>query len=277
MFRRARVERTEMVTTETETKGTQAPVQEKKRRLPRRWWLWLLLIHVLAVVGFVGWASMASPPAPQAMAALQSDDGVQVSTTSQGWLVFEPTDVTADTGFIFYPGAKVDPRAYAPQARDIAAAGHKVVVVPMLLNLAVLSPDRAGEVIAAYPGIDKWAIGGHSLGGAMAAKYAYDHPDKIKGLALWAAYPADGNNLADRDLPVVSISGTQDGLATPTKIEATRHPLPASTPFVPLEGGGHAQFGWFGPQSGGQPATISGEEQQQKTVAATNQLLDSLK
>ena len=53
-----------MVSTDTETKGTQAPVQEKKRRLPRRWWLWLLLIPVMAIAGFVGWASMSASPAP---------------------------------------------------------------------------------------------------------------------------------------------------------------------------------------------------------------------
>src|SRR6476646_739261 len=133
-----------MASTDTEIKGSQAPAQEKKRRLLRRWWLWLLLIPVLAVVGFVGWASMAAQPAPQAIAALQSSDKVQVSTTSQGWLVFEPASGSSDTGLIFYPCANVDPKAYAPQAHDIAAAGHTVVIVPMLLNLAVLSPDRAG-------------------------------------------------------------------------------------------------------------------------------------
>jgi len=266
-----------MVSTESEKTLEQPSAAEEKRRLPRRWWLWLLLIPVLAIAGFVGWASIASPATPQAVAALQSDSSVNVSTTSQGWLVFEPASGPSDTGLIFYPGAKVDPKAYAPQAHDIAAAGHTVVIVPMLLNLAILSPDGASDVIAAYPQIDKWAIGGHSLGGAMAAKYAYDHPDKIKGLVLWAAYPAESNSLAGRDLPVVSISGTNDGLATPAKIEAARRLLPASTTYVPIQGGNHAQFGWYGAQDGDDPAAISGEAQQQQTVAATNQLLQSLK
>ena len=84
---------------------------------------------------------------------------VQLSTTSQGWLVFEPR-AGRQIGVNLLPRREGDPRAYAPQAHDIAAAGHKVVIVPMLLNLAILSPDRAGKVMAAYPNIDKWAIRG---------------------------------------------------------------------------------------------------------------------
>jgi poly(3-hydroxybutyrate) depolymerase len=257
--------------------STENPMSTQKRRWPRKRWLWLLLIPLLAVVGFVGWASLAAQPTAHATAALQSDGQVNVTTTSQGWLLFEPANGQSDTGLIFYPGAKVDPRAYASEAHAIAAQGNTVVIVPMLLNLAVLSADRATEVIAVYPEIETWAIGGHSLGGAMAAQYAYNHPDTIDGLALWAAYPPDANDLSDTNLPVLSISGTNDGLATPAKIEATRHLLPDSTTFVTLQGGNHAQFGSYGPQDGDQPATISPEDQHQQIVTATGQLLLSLK
>ena len=97
---------------------------------------------------------------PEALAALQSDS--QVKVTTDPWLVFQPTQSTPTTGLIIYPGGRVDPRAYAPQARAIAEKGYLVVIVPMPLNLAVFGSGRASSVIQAYPDIEKWVIGGHS-------------------------------------------------------------------------------------------------------------------
>ncbi len=56
-------------------------------------------------------------------------------------------------------------------------------------------------------------IGGHSLGGAMAARFVDENPGMLGGLALWAGYPAESNSLADNSIAVISISGTLDGLA----------------------------------------------------------------
>jgi len=93
----------------------------------------------------------------------------------------------------------------------------------MPLNLAVFDSERAGQVIAAHPEIELWAIGGHSLGGAMAARYAFNHPEVIHGLALWAAYPEEGADLSLRtDLQVVSIFASED-LSLIHISEPTRH------------------------------------------------------
>jgi pimeloyl-ACP methyl ester carboxylesterase len=140
-----------------------------------------------------------------------------------------------------------------------------------------LAPNRAKEVLAAYPEVTDWAVGGHSLGGAMAASFVYNHPGLIDNLILWAAFPAESNSLAERsELAVTSIYGAQDGLATVAEIEASRVRLPVDTQFVPIEGGNHAQFGWYGPQAGDNPATISREEQQRAVVAATRTALEGL-
>ena len=238
-------------------------------------WLWLLLlIPLLAVSGFVIWAETGPGPMPEAQAALQSNAQVQVTTSP--WLTFQPTDGQATTGLIFYPGGRVDPGAYAPAAQAIAEQGYLVVIVPMPLNLAVLSPERGQAVMDAHPEIQKWAVGGHSLGGAMAANFAHGHPEEVQGLVLWAAYPASSDDLSTSNLQVVSIYATQDGLATGDKIEASRALLPANTKWVKIEGGNHAQFGWYGPQSGDNPASISREQQQQEVIAATLDLLKSL-
>ncbi|MBN1581330.1 MAG: alpha/beta hydrolase [Anaerolineae bacterium] len=243
--------------------------------LKRRWWLVPGIAIALAVVGFVAWASLVPAPMEQTIAALESDTQVQVDDGV--WLVFRPEETVPVAGLILYPGGRVDPRAYAPLARDIAQQDYLVVIVPMPLHLAVFGAEKAGAVIAHYDQVRHWAIGGHSLGGAMAARYAHAYPEQIAGLVLWASYPADSNDLSARDLPVVSVYGTRDGLATIDKIEASRTLLPDTTTWVAIEGGNHAQFGWYGSQSGDNAATINREAQQAQIVAATCELLESLR
>lgn len=259
------------------------PMHTHRRRL---WPLWLILALLVVVAAFAAWALTGPRADEAALAALGGEggggffgagyDGVgyeAVAVEQARWLVFSPVAQPPTTGLILYPGARVDPRAYAVAARMIAAAGYRVVVVPMPLNLAVLGANRADEVIAAYPEVTRWAIGGHSLGGAMAALYADEHPEAIAGLLLWAAYPAASNDLSGRDLPVVSLYGTRDGLATPEQIEASRVSLPADAQFIAIQGGNHAGFGRYGPQAGDLAAEISIDEQERQAVSGSLALL----
>jgi len=241
----------------------------------RRRWLWLvLLVPVVLIVGFVIWAETPLGPMPEALSALQSDAAVRVSTTP--WLAFEPAGREPAVGLILYPGGRIDARSYAPEAHALAAEGYLAVIAPMPFNLAVFAPDRAADVIAAFPSVHHWAVGGHSLGGAMAARYACRHPEAVEGLFLWAAYPASTDDLSTRNLQVGSILGTQEGLATGGKIDASRPLLPPTTRWVSIAGGNHAGFGWYGPQPGDGATTISRQDQQSQTVAATLEMLQSL-
>ena len=242
--------------------------------LKKRWWLVLIGVLVAAIIGFIAWGLIIPAPMPEALAALESDS--QVTVTTEPWLVFQPTQSTPTTGFIIYPGGRVDPRAYAPQAHEIASQGYLVVIVPMPLNLAVFGSGRASSVIQAYPDIEKWVIGGHSLGGSMAALYAYNHSDQVDGLVLWASYPANSNNLSNNTIKTASISASLDGLSTPEKIDASKILLPADTAWVQIIGGNHAQFGWYGDQPGDNTATVSREEQQAQVVQSTLDLLYSV-
>jgi pimeloyl-ACP methyl ester carboxylesterase len=242
--------------------------------LKKHWWVIIVGILLVAVIGFIAWGLIIPKPMPEALAAMQTDS--QVTVTTEPWHVFQPTDQIPTTGLIIYPGGRVDPRAYAPIAHSIAAQGYLVVIVPMPLNLAVFGANRAASVIQAYPDIQHWVIGGHSLGGSMAALYADKHRDQIDGLVLWASYPASSNNLSDSNLKVASIYGTQDGLATKDKINASHELLPADTTWVPIDGGNHGQFGWYGEQPGDNPATISRQDQQTQIIQATLDLLKSV-
>ena len=249
---------------------------EKK---PRPGWSRILLafLGLLAafIPGFVIWGSTPAKPMSEALAALQPDSAVTVETGK--WLVFTPLASQPVTGFIIYPGGRVDYRAYAPAAHQVAAHGYLVVVVHAPLNLAVFNPAAASDVIAAYPQIQHWVVGGHSLGGSMAANFVHSHPGIVQGLVLWASYPASSDDLSLSGLEVLSISATSDGLSNPAKIEASRALLPAGTTFVPIQGGNHAQFGWYGPQAADNPAAISREDQQSQIVQATLDFLAGLK
>jgi hypothetical protein len=209
---------------------------------------------------------------PEALAAMESDAAVTV--TDGEWIEFAPADQAATTGLIFYPGARVDPKAYAPPMRELAENGYFAVITPMPLNFAILATGKANDVIAAHPEIEQWYIAGHSLGGASAAIYADQNPEAVEGVAFWAAFPPNGNSLADQpELGVTSIYGTLDGLATVDDIAASIPLMPSDAVLVPIEGGNHAQFGWYGAQQGDNPATISREEQQRQVVDATLALL----
>lgn len=239
------------------------------------WWLILLAVIALAVIGFVVWALTPLGPMPEALTALQSDENVTISTIP--WLEFLPTAAQPTTGIIIYPGGRVDPRSYAPQARALAEQGYLAVIVPMPLNLAVFAPGSASDVITAFPEIKNWGITGHSLGGAMAANFISNHPDAIDGLVLWAAYPANSDSLTGFDLPVTSIYASQDGLADPLTIANSSSQLPENAQFVEILGGNHSQFGWYGDQPGDNPAQISRIEQQNQVIEATSQLLEGMK
>lgn len=172
----------------------------------------------------------------------------------------------SECGLIFYPGAKVEEWAYAPILSKLADNGICCVVVKMPFHLAVLRSDAANQVVTEIPAVEYWYIGGHSLGGAMAADYAADyHSEKMqgknfKGLILLAAYPTK-----EIYMPVLSIYGSEDNVLNREKYQSTHVYANSLTEYV-LEGGNHAYFGNYGEQKGDGKAAITKEEQWQETV-----------
>ncbi|MFO7792182.1 MAG: alpha/beta hydrolase [Candidatus Saliniplasma sp.] len=212
-------------------------------------------------------------PMPEALEALESDENVTVTEEEDDLdsITFEPVDEDPVVGMAFGAGGDVDPRAYAPAARAVAEEGYFVV----LFYPGTGMPDGGpfGDVIENYPEIENWSVGGHSNGGMNACEYFdVEEPD---GLHLWAAYPSPGfigvgeTDLSDKEGEFVSIYGTNDGVTTLDDIEDSEERLPEDTEFVEIEGGNHAQFGWYGEQDGDNEADISREEQQNLTINAT--------
>ena len=236
----------------------------------------LLIIIVVAVAGFWSWATLgAQQPESLATAALVGGDGVSVVSIDGDGFILQPGS-PSKTGFVFYSGGLVTPEAYAAHLRPIADAGHTVFAPKMPLNLAVFDLSAADEIIANNPEIEFWVIGGHSLGGAMAAEYTLNNDDKIDGLVLWASFPADGADLSNFDIEAVSIFGSNDGLASPEEIQESAVRLPADTIFAEVNGGNHAQFGDYGTQSGDNVAYIPLDRQITQTAEQTLELIESV-
>lgn len=216
----------------------------------------------------------SSPVMPEARAALTPSDTVAVST--RGVLTLAPRTGPAAAGLVVYPGAFVDPRAYAPQARALAERGYLVALLAAPFGFALATPDAAREVLDRHPAITRWAVAGHSLGGVAASDFAARHSDRVHGLVLWAAYPADATDLSTLPLKVTSLYGTLDERSRPETVLKAASRLPKDATFVAIEGANHAQFGWYGPQAGDAPATLSHSEQLQKLVDGTLALLKTL-
>jgi pimeloyl-ACP methyl ester carboxylesterase len=208
------------------------------------------------------------------MEALASDALVQVEL--EPWLTFAPTQGTPDTGFIFYPGGRIDPRGYAPLMKAIASEGYLVVVPEMPLNIAAFRPGIADKIMAAHPEIDRWVLGGHSVGGAMAAQYTDTHRENIAGLAIWASYPPDSADLSDLQIPVTLVYGSRETRVTDSSVAERQHLLPADTVYVRIEGGDHHQFGSYEIDPDDHRATVDRASQQQQIVEATLRLLDTV-
>jgi len=231
----------------------------------------LLSVTVAVAVGLYWLLTPSGATMPEARAALQDDAAVTVQSTP--WLSFTPTATSASSGFIFYPGGRVPPEAYAPLARGLAKNGYLAVIVPMPFNLAVLDAGSASAVIDSFPDIDHWTIGGHSLGGSMAARYAAENPTRLRGLVLLASYPERQIALQASELAVLSIYAELDGLATVDEVQESFGQLPETARTLLISGGNHAQFGWYGEQAGDQPARISRQLQQEQVISAIADLL----
>lgn len=246
-------------------------MQKKPRRRILTRILWgVALVLVLAVVGVVAWSQIGVMVAePEPLAEVRDNPDITVTDAPEG-IVLERADGASDVGLVFIPGAKVDPWGYAALLQGLAEDGVTVVITRPWLNLAFFDPRGLDSSTSAAPDVDAWAVGGHSLGGVRACQLAPD----ADALVLFAAYCA--NDLSDSDLPVLSLSGSEDGLSTPEKIEEARPQLPADAEFVQIDGASHASFGDYGPQAGDGTPSISDEDMRAEVTDEVDGFLQTL-
>ncbi len=207
-----------------------------------------------------------------ALEATFSDSVVTVIQKNDDCIVFTPEK--PERGFVFYPGGKVEFSAYAPLMKELAREGFFCVLVKMPFNLAVFDVNAADDVIAEYSNIDEWYVGGHSLGGAMAASYASKNTDKLEGLILLAAYSTE--DLTDSGLDVIQITAREDEILWEDMEEVEKYQpnLPDDFSQLCIEGGCHAYFGSYGEQKGDGKPWIKPEEQVRQTVEFISETLE---
>lgn len=220
-------------------------------------------IALIAIMGYAAFACAGYGASREAAAMMPGEK-------AGGAAVFMPEEIRA--GLIFYPGGLVDHAAYAPLMQALRDRGILCLLVKMPLDLAVLDADAAKGLQALYPDVDMWMIGGHSLGGAMAAVYAAEHPQEFDALILLGAYAAE--DLSGTEMTVLSVVGTEDGVLNREKYAQSMRNYPEQFVEVVLEGGCHAYFGDYGEQKGDGKATISREEQMRKTADAIEYMMN---
>lgn len=236
----------------------------KANQMPRRKkWLVaggsVLLILAILAGAFLWYVSDYYRAEDVALEFLAQDNGI---SQRDNLTILSPTAPT-ETAIIFYPGAKVEAEAYLPLLDQIRQTGVTCILVHMPFNMAIFDANAAEEVIAQFPEFQHWYVAGHSMGGAMASKFASDHPDQVDGLILMGAY-IYGNYPDEKAL---TIYGSLN--------QSVEDHIDYTENIVEIEGGNHAQFGNYGPQKGDLPAAISAEEQQAQTVAAIEAFLST--
>ncbi|HDR7668872.1 alpha/beta hydrolase [Bacillus wiedmannii] len=230
-------------------------------------WIKIILYSLLGIllmgsIAFLTWSQFTYKPTKEALSLV--DD-----KKDEDNIVFGQKD--AKVGVIFYQGAKVEAEAYSYLGEALAKDGHFVVMPKLPLNLAILGINAVDSVIEQYPEVQKWYVAGHSMGGAMISKYAFQNEDKVDGIIFLGSYPAD--DFSTKLIPMLSIYGEVDALATVEKIENSKKLMSKNTTMHMIKGGNHANFGMYGEQKGDNASLITSKVQQDETVKVIEQWL----
>ena len=229
----------------------------------------LLAVVMLCLVAGFFYLNIHYSAEEEALAVLSDPDGATVTKIDGGYRVDGPGERVA---MIFYPGAKVDTEAYLPLMKRIADNGVDCFLADMPLRLALLNKNAADQFISHYS-YDCWLLGGHSMGGMVAAGYAAQHPDKVDGVVLLAAYPNEKMNDA---AGLLSIYGTEDGVLNRKAYEKSKPLFPPLFTEIVMNGGNHSQFGSYHLQSDDGEASITASEQQAQTAFAIRKFADEI-
>jgi hypothetical protein len=232
--------------------------------------LWILGVFIaIVLVGLFYLKTVTYTPTTTAM------ESAEQAKTEEGTLVFKGDP--KKTALIFYQGALVENTSYSIWAQQVAEAGHTVYLVKEPLNLAVLGQNKAESVIQKNH-LTNYVIGGHSLGGVIASRFAADQKNHegLKGVFFLASYPDEKGSLRTFTGPVLSLTGSEDGVLNWSAYEASKKYLPKQTSYEEIKGGNHAGFGSYGQQKGDKPASINNDEQQQVIADQLIKWLDNI-
>lgn len=232
-------------------------LKDKKKRKIFIWTTSVLAVFLLIISACGIYVNDYYRADIQGISAFSVAEDITQTSFPDGSIAFEPKDPKA--AFIFYPGGKVEYTSYVPLMRACAEKDILCVLVQMPFNLAVLDVNAADGIKEKYPEIENWYIGGHSLGGSMAASYLEKNADEFEGLILLGSYSTA--DLSGGDIKVLSVYGSEDNVLNREKYYSNKKNLPDDFTEVVIDGGCHAYFGMYGKQSGDGDPKITPKEQ----------------
>jgi hypothetical protein len=219
----------------------------------------LISVFILAFTAFAIYVQVATyPPDQQKLAAVMADDSLSITESGQYYKITPITEDTAHPHIIFYPGGLVDPGAYLFKMGAVALELKTTVyIVKAPFNAAIFNVGAAGKIIDSY-GLEQAWVGGHSLGGISACRFAARNPESVYGVFMFGSY-------CDQDLsgftgPVVVVIGLNDLIINRENYEAAKANLPGNTKIFELKELNHSDFGNYGLQEGDAPGILSDSE-----------------
>ena len=224
-------------------------------------WISLLIVGLVLVILFSGVAiylGKVFKANTEAIYAYNTKyiENVETKELEEGVTAYVP-EGEIKAGLVFYPGARIEYTAYEPLLNACAEEGIVCIVIEMPQNLAFFGINEGVDATKHFPEVEIWYIGGHSLGGTMAAFCASDNEDLFSGVILLASYSTKDIS----NLEVLSVYGTNDKILNTQNYNNNKDNLPNNLVEHVIDGGNHAYFGMYGKQDGDGKATISNAEQ----------------
>lgn len=227
-----------------------------------------VLSLLLVVAGLLACSSKPMPEALESLKQAQQQDD---------YYLFVSENPVTDTCYIYYPGGLVYAEAYAPYVAAVAEQGANAFLLRLNFDMAMLDADAADNAKQsefAQQHCKKYVLGGHSLGGLAIAMYGETHPED--GLLFISSYPHKDGLVDKHPAPMMVVYASNDLLATEQDVNDAKAYMPETTEYFKIEGGNHAQMGFYGPQNRDGEATISREQQQQILVEKTMVLIQQM-
>jgi pimeloyl-ACP methyl ester carboxylesterase len=203
-------------------------MQERRRR---SWWRGLgygllVVFGLLAVL----WAVFATPDIPvERLKAKYASDASQFVELSPGTII-HVRDEGPRSGFpvVLVHGSNASLHTWEPWVQRLTAKGYRVVTLDLPAH-GLSGPTPQGDYTnAAYVGIveqlvdrlglTRFALGGNSMGGGVAWRYAVRHPDRLAALILVDAtgQPAPKGSSPPLGFRLARVPIARDLLATVT-------------------------------------------------------------
>lgn len=189
------------------------------------------------------------------------------------WIRIEPEEFSSS--IVLYQGGLVEEESYLPLAFQLSEKGHRVFLPSQPFNLAILDVSAFEDIYDTYQDETNWWLGGHSLGGASASIFASSNKELLDGLVFLASYPSGNSDLSDSNLPVLSITGSEDEILNWDSYNEASSNLPEGTESVKIEGGNHSNFGYYGFQSGDGESQISREDQHTQVATLISEFIEN--